>query len=116
VIKSAPKVAEGAKRLWNAVGRNEVQDVTPVWLDESEAELGGASTSELHARLVATQARLKELHQQMQASAELIKQLADQNTLLVARIEQNRVRLKWLTVATVVLGLVTIGQWVVRLA
>jgi len=110
VIKSAPKVAEGAKKLWNSVGRNEAQDVTPVWLDEPAAAPGADRVAPLQARLLATQSAVKDLHQQMQASAELIKQLADQNALLIAGIEQNRVRLKWLTVVTAVLALLALGQ------
>lgn len=109
VIKSAPMVAEGAKKLWNSVGRNEAQEVTPVWLDEPPTAPGGDRVATLQTRLYATQGAVKDLHQQMQASAELIKQLADQNALLIAGIEQNRVRLKWLTVVTVVLALLTLG-------
>jgi hypothetical protein len=111
VIKSAPKVAEGAKKLWNSVGKNDAQDITPVWLDEPPAA-GDDRMAALQDRLGRTQAAVKDLHQQMQASAELIKQLADQNTMLIVRIEQNRLRLKWLTVATAVLGLLALGQLV----
>lgn len=116
VIKSAPAVAEGAKKLWNSVGKNHnAQDVAPVWLEEAPVPPGGDRVATLQSRLASTQAAVKDLHQQMQASAELIKQLADQNTLLIARIEQNRVRLKWLTVGTVVLLLLVVGQFLRQL-
>ena len=110
VIKSAPKVAEGAKQLWSAVRRNEAEDATPVWHDEPAAGPAGDRVAALQARLLATQGAVKDLHQQMQASAELIKQLADQNALLIAGIEQNRVRLRWLAAATAVLFLLVLGQ------
>ena len=107
VIKNAPKVAEGAKKLWNAVGKK-----APV-----ELQTGGAAgspssehqaVSELQARLAAMELKTAELHNQMLASSELIKTLAEQNTQLIARIEANRIRVVWLAAATAVFAIIAI--------
>ena len=47
---------------------------------------------------------VKSLQGQMQASSELIKALADQNTQLVNRIELNRVRLQRASIVAASLG------------
>ena len=46
---------------------------------------------------------MSDLNQQMLASSELIKELAEQNAQLVKRIEANRKRTLWLAAATLVL-------------
>ena len=63
----------------------------------------------LQAQLARQDARIGELHQQMLRSSELIQSLAEQNTQLVQRVEANRVRVRWLTLAVLLLGL---GLWV----
>lgn len=85
VIANAPRVAEGAKRLWNAVGGK-------------PAPTGGGGRPgaaadpavDLATRLQAAETALAELHQQMLASSALIKDLAEQNTRLVEGIEAER--------------------------
>ena len=47
------------------------------------------------------EAVFSDLHNQMLASSELIKALADQNAQLIKRIEVNRVRVLWLAAAIV---------------
>ncbi|MGE0114515.1 MAG: hypothetical protein AB7T07_06490 [Steroidobacteraceae bacterium] len=106
VINNAPKVAEGAKKLWNSVSRK--SPVEPqvasgiVMSDAAEAP----SITVLQSRLAVTEAAIADLHNQMLASSELIKSLAEQNAQLIKRIEDNRVRVKWLTVAVVIVSIV----------
>jgi uncharacterized protein involved in exopolysaccharide biosynthesis len=59
----------------------------------------------LEARAAALEAAVSDLHRQMLASSELIKELAEQNAQLVKRIEANRKRTLWLGVATLVLAI-----------
>lgn len=98
VIKNAPKVAEGAKKLWSSVGNKfPVQAVSDdnvkrAPLTESE------SIALLQSRLTTMESELSELHNQMLASSDLIKTLAEQNAQLIKHIEENRVRIKWLAV------------------
>ena len=105
VISNAPKVADGAKKLWSSVGRKipAAQPGAPGADPDVPAPQPGLA--ELQLRLVAVEARAAELHEQMRTSSELIQALADQNTQLISSVQACRVRLRWLTVATLVLGL-----------
>jgi hypothetical protein len=108
VIANAPKVAEGARKLWNTVARKQPADAQAgVASSSTPARPGDAAA--LQAQVSALEATVSELHGQMLASSELIKTLADQNTQLIARIEANRRRTLWLSVAVAVLAVVAIG-------
>jgi len=105
VIRNAPKVADGAKKLWNAVARKpaspEVAEAStqPAVLPESQ------TMAALEARATALEAAVTDLHGQMLAASELIKALAEQNTQLIQRIEANRRHVLWLSAATTVMVL-----------
>jgi hypothetical protein len=107
VISNAPKLAEGAKNLWNTVARK------PLATDASGARPVVSSAEprtvqELAQRIVALESTVADLHAQMLASSELIKQLAELNTQLVARIEANRVRTLRMTVAMAAIAVVAV--------
>ncbi|MGE0874636.1 MAG: hypothetical protein AB7O31_08205 [Burkholderiales bacterium] len=108
VVKNAPKVADGAKKLWNAVGRKSPIEEPAQAATAADATAEAQSVPALFARVAALESSMAKLHEQMLASSELIKSLADQNTQLVARIEANRTRVAWLTAATVVFALLAI--------
>lgn len=90
VIRNAPKVADGAKKLWSSVAGQPAQ--TAVGGGASAQSRGDGSLEGLQARVDSLESTVFELHDQLLSSAELIKQLAEQNTLLVQRVEANRVR------------------------
>ena len=104
VISNAPKVADGARKLWNAVaGKSfppEVADpgTPPAVSPESQ------TVASLEARAIALEAAVSDLHAQMLASSELIKALADQNAQLIQGIETNRLRVLRLSAATAVVA------------
>ena len=98
VISNAPKVADGAKKLWKTVGKKTAAPGTAAATTETPTLATQA------ARIAALETRSAELHNQMLASSELINALAEQNAQLIKRIEANRVRVLWLSV--VVVGLV----------
>ncbi len=102
VIRNAPKVADGAKKLWQNVGRTPTAPAvdTVVVTQQTRDEALAA----LQAQMAAQQDALAELHGQMQSASELIKTLAEQNTELIRRAEALRARLRWLAVVTTVLG------------
>ena len=103
VISNAPKVAEGAKKLWKTVGKKSTEDELPSDMIAPPLKPDAQSMGMLQARLVALEATTRELHQHMLDSSELIKTLAEQNAQLVQRIELARVRFLMLTgTATVV--------------
>ena len=94
VVDNAPKVASGAAKLWTAVTGARKPSAS------AESEAAAASSAQapseleaLRAQVHVLQATVAQLQEQMQASSELIKALADQNTQLVQRVELNRVRL-----------------------
>ncbi|MCF8159797.1 MAG: hypothetical protein K9J76_03775 [Polaromonas sp.] len=97
VIENAPKVANGAKKLWQNVGKK--PSVAPPVNPLADA-MGSEppSVAALQAQVAGLQVAVADLHQQMLASSELIQSLADQNAQLVKRVEVNRVRLLWLGV------------------
>lgn len=108
VISNAPKVADGAKKLWSSVARKAPDAAASGSTAGVPARHPAVSMAELEVRLAAAESTAADLHQQMLVSSELIKQLADQNAQLIARIDANRVRVRWLTGATVVLGAVAV--------
>ena len=103
VIKNAPKVAEGARKLWKAVGKQRAAN------EAADAGTPPAASHEPHtlealeARTAVLEKAVSDLHGHMLASSELIKELAEQNAQLVKRIEANRKRTLWLAAATLVL-------------
>ena len=107
VIDNAPKVAQGAKKLWSAVGKKAAPDAAPASAPTMPGQ--GALTGQdavvaaLQTQVAELQVSTAELHQQMVESSALIKSLAEQNTQLIARIELNRKRF-WL-LAACILGL-----------
>lgn len=108
VISNAPKVAEGAKKLWNAVNK---KSRSPDLADEEAvvpADAGLDTLAMLQARLATMEIATADLHSQMLASSELIKVLADQNAQLIKRMEVHRIRIAWLAGATVVFGIIAV--------
>jgi hypothetical protein len=102
VVENAPKVAEGAVKLWNSVTNRNKQDAIQdkqVVADDAPSE-----ADRMKARLLALEDSITRLQDQMQASSALIKDLAEQNTQLVQRIELNRIRLVRYSVATALQG------------
>ena len=106
VIRNAPKVAEGAKKLWNTVSRKQPALEVPAARVEPVLSPEAQSIVLLQAQLAAAAAAISDLHEQMLETTELITALADQNTQLIRRVEVNRIRVLWLAGITVVLGIV----------
>ena len=105
VVENAPKVADGAAKLWSSVSGFRRKAPAPASPDQT----GTPALTEaeaLRSRVQSLEEAVKDLSDQMQASSELIKALADQNTQLIQRIELNRVRLVRLGTAAAVLGVV----------
>lgn len=110
VIGNAPKIAEGAKKLWKGI--NAKNDGS----DDTAAELSGEALAEATvdttARLDVLEASNRKLRTQMLASSELIQALSEQNSQLVAQIETNRRhtrQLGWALLATAGMALVALA-------
>lgn len=112
VVSNAPKVASGAKKLWNAVGKKSpeipVSTAQPPVIFSSEVQTLGT----LQLRIGALEAASVDLRSQMAASSGLIKELAEQNTQLILRIETLRKRLMWFAGLLVVIGCVAASNLV----
>lgn len=55
----------------------------------------------VEARLAALEAEIANLNNEMLETSKLLKELADQNALLIERVEVNRKRLRWVTGAAI---------------
>ena len=106
VISNAPVVADGAKKLWNSVGRKPAEQAAAAEKSEAQPPSDNEVIARLQARLAAVETAAADLHSQMLASSELIKTLAEQNTQLIRRAEANRRRVVWLMAATFVIAIV----------
>jgi hypothetical protein len=107
VITNAPKVADGARRLWSAVKKTPATEPP----EPATAEVSVAAPSAdaeaiaaLQSQLGTAERAIVTLQEQMLASSELIKALAEQNTELIRRVEAMRLRGRWLVGATVAIG------------
>ena len=96
VIDAAPKVADGATRLWSSVTRRKADTSAQDRSDASKEAEGtptGSPIDELQRQFNELQTDVDELKAEMESASELIKALADQNSALVKKIEINRKRL-----------------------
>lgn len=105
VIRNAPKVADGAKKLWRKVSGKGGEDGVSTDVADGVADLP------VEARLAHLQSQVDALHGQMLASSEVIQSLAEQNAQLIVRIEVNRRRLLWLAAGNVVALLLALAAW-----
>lgn len=115
VISNAPKVADGAKKLWNTVVKKTPSPDLPAADAQPALSPEAQAIAALQAQLAAVEAAAADLHNQMLASSELIKALAEQNTQLIKRVEVNRIRVHWLAGGTVLLGIVAAASLVLTL-
>ncbi|MFT6591060.1 MAG: hypothetical protein ACJA2P_001913 [Rhodoferax sp.] len=110
VIRNAPVVADGAKKLWSTVGKKTPLQEMPESRQSSSPTTEPQAIGMLQARLTAMEATTSELHQQMLASSALITSLAEQNSELIKRVEANRVRVLWLSLVTLVSGALAVAS------
>lgn len=108
VVRNAPKVAEGAKKLWSTIARKGPAPGVAATAAPSALMPEAQVIARHEASLKALESVTADLREQMLASTELIKALAEQNTQLVARIEANRVRVLWLFGGVATAGLVAV--------
>jgi uncharacterized coiled-coil protein SlyX len=113
VISNAPQIAEAAKKLWGNVAKKGPPE--PGDGDHTEAVLMSRSPTdrlaELEARVEVSEGAVVELHRQMVESTKLIDTLASQNSMLVSRVEANRVLVRWLIVVVLVLAAAVVALW-----
>lgn len=116
VIKNAPRVADGAKKLWSAVAKKPPDAEAPSTVAPPELSPDAPTNAKLQAQIAAALGEIATLHEQMRESSALIKALADQNTQLIKRVEVNRIRALWLAGVVTVLGVVVVINLIITLA
>lgn len=114
VIRHAPQVAEGARKLWDrARGKPAVAEVpaAPAAVTPEQQALAA-----LEARTVALQAAVADLQAQMTESAKLIQELAALNEQMIQHVQVQDRRLRGLGFVSTVLGLVAVLGWLLVLS
>lgn len=107
VIVNAPKIADGAMKLWSTVSRKSQSTPSAATSNQPAPASDALTIARLQAQLSAAETQIADLQHQMLESSELIKALADQSERLVRRIEMNRIRVLWLAAVVVVLAVVS---------
>lgn len=85
VVSNAPKVADGAKKLWEAVGRKSAAAKAGA-ANPDDTSADALANSGLEVRVAELTAEVLQLQKEMADSSQLIKALAEQNTQLIRRV------------------------------
>ena len=112
VIDAAPKVADGATKLWNAVTRRKKDEggvSSDVSIAASATDVKSDPLYQIRADIESVNSSVGNLRDEMLAATELIKQLADQNTILVQRVELNRRRLVRMSYAAAIVSTILLA-------
>ena len=107
VVESAPKIAQGAGRLWETVRKRGDPAQTPAQGEPegpSELQLLQALQA-LQAQVQSQAAQLQSLEDEMRSTAQLVKDLAEQNAMLVERMQTLQRQLRWALGAAALLAL-----------
>lgn len=103
VVGSAPVVADGAKKLWNAVARKKASpasgEITP------DVPAGAGTMARMEAKVAALESKVSELEHEMLSSSEVIKALAEQNARLIQMLDLFRRRQRLLMIAGALLAI-----------
>ncbi len=96
VISNAPKVAEGAKGLWDRVAKKAGIDAAPDSASPTQDITPSTELEQLHAELAGLSQGQQQLAAQLVSATELINTLAQQNQNLVQRVDRLQSRMRWL--------------------
>jgi hypothetical protein len=104
VVRNAPKVAAGAKKLWGSVGNKDGVDHVADLQAQSRQPPEDLSLGNLQAQITTLQSVAGELQRRLTESTGLITALAEQNAQLIQRIEAMRKRMARLGAALILVG------------
>ena len=106
VVRNAPKVAAGAKKLWDNVANKSAANPDAATEGSGLASAPGPATLEsLQLQLLSLQAASAHLQQRLIESSDLIGTLAEQTAQLIQGMQVLRRRLFWQGAALVLVGL-----------
>lgn len=109
VVRNAPKVAAGAKKLWDNVAHKGAAAQDPA--DTTSTVEAEPTLLSLRADVMALRAASMRLQQQLAESSALVSELAEQNTQLIAGMDALRRKQKrmlwalWVVAAVALLAL-----------
>lgn len=115
MVSHAPRVASGARKLWNSVGKNAPEAPKPAARTRFAPPAEAQSLGALQSRIDELESAFEAAQGHMAASAGLIDELAAQNRALSVCLETQRRRLGWLAGLLAVTGLLAAGSLVVGL-
>jgi hypothetical protein len=115
MVSHAPKVASGARKLWDSVGKNAPETPKPAARTRFTLPVDAQSLGALQLRLDELESAFEAAQSHMAASSGLINELVAQNKELIVCIETQRRRLGWLAGLLAVTGLMAAGGLVVGL-
>ncbi len=95
VIAAAPQVANGARKLWDTVGRK--QGAPGAMGEEAimpAQAMGDDGVALLAVHIEQQDVAIAQMHNQLREASKLITELADQNAQLIAKMEAARGRLQ----------------------
>ncbi len=104
VVRNAPKVAAGAKKLWGSVANKEGVDHASDLEAQSRQPPEHLTLGNLQSQIATLQSVVGELQLQLSESTRLITSLAEQNAQLIQRIDAMRKRTTRFGVALVLVG------------
>ena len=104
VVRNAPKVAAGAKKLWGSVANKEGVDHAADLEEQSRQPPEFLTLGSLQTQIGTLQSVVGELQHQLSESTRLITSLAEQNAQLIQRIEAMRKRTARFGAALVFVG------------
>ena len=104
VVRNAPKVAAGAKKLWGNVANKSSANTDAASYDSGLAT-APATLQDLQQQVLSLQAASAHLQQRMLESSDLIGTLAEQNAQLIQGIQVLRRRQFWLGAVLLLVGL-----------
>jgi hypothetical protein len=106
VVRNAPKVAAGAKKLWDNVAHKGAAAQDPA--DTTSTVEAEPTLLSLKADVIALRAGSMLLQQQLAESSAMVSELAEQNTQLIAGIEALRRKQKRMLWALLVVAAVAL--------
>jgi hypothetical protein len=114
VVRNAPKVAAGAKKLWDNVANKSAANPDVV-VDCDGLASAPVTLERLQQQLMSLRAESASFQQRLIESSDLIGTLAEQNAQLIQGIQVLRRRLFWLGAALVLVGLLAVLATVLAL-
>ena len=85
LVSNAPKLAEGAKKLWDSAAKKSPPSAQRTSHTSANLSPEAQATAGLTSQVASLQQAVTDLQQEMLDSSKLIKALADQNAQLVQR-------------------------------